>query len=74
MEPDLSHLCENCDERPAVVIHGYWESEDRYCQSCYDALAEAAYDRQQEDGEQFRGGEAASYAAEQQAEIQRKLK
>ena len=72
---DPENLCERCGEHPAVAIHGFWLSpEDRYCQSCYDALAEAAYDRQQEDGEQFRGGEKAAYDAEQQAWIQRNLK
>ena len=52
---------------------------DGHCEECGELVdeekaAEAAYDRQQEDGEQFRGGEAAAYNAEQQAWIQRNLK
>ena len=39
-----------------------------------DAAAEAAWDRMMEDGETFRGSEAAAYNAEQQAKIQRELK
>ena len=50
-----------------------------YCEDCgelmdEDAAAEAAWDRMMEDGETFRGSEAAAYNAEQQAKIQRELK
>ena len=50
-----------------------------YCEHCgelmdEDAAAEAAWDRMMEDGETFRGSEAAAYNAEQQAKIQRELK
>ena len=69
-----SERCERCELHPAIVIDSDWATEDRYCQECYDNLQEAAYDRQQEDGEQFRGGEAAAYNAEQQVWIQRNLK
>lgn len=59
-------LCEDCEERPPVI------GED-LCPDCRDNRAEAAYERSQ-DGECFRGGEAAAYEAEQQARIQRELK
>lgn len=63
----MTPLCEHCEERLRLP------SED-YCQECLDALAEAADDRANEDGEQFRGGEAAAYLADEQARIQRELK
>ena len=56
-------LCEDCGERYAV------EGED-YCPDCRDNRAEAAYERQQE-GECFRGGEAAAFAAELQERARR---
>ena len=62
-----SALCEECEERLRMP------GED-YCRDCYDKLAEAAWDRMMEDGETFRGGEAAAYDAEQQARIQRESK
>jgi tRNA(Ile2) C34 agmatinyltransferase TiaS len=62
-----SPLCEHCEERLRMP------GED-YCRKCYDRLAEAADDRRNEDGEQFRGGEAAAFQAEEQARIQREFK
>ena len=59
--------CMECEERAAV-------QGEEYCPDCRDNLAEAAWERQQEDGERFRGGEAAAFEAEQQARIQRELK
>jgi hypothetical protein len=54
--------------------------EDEYaehCSACYanwlENRAEAAWERSQE-GECFRGGEAAAYEAEQMDKIQRELK
>jgi hypothetical protein len=58
--------CDDCGMLPAIT--------DGLCTECYDRAAEAAWERQQEDGETFRGGEAAAYEAEQQARIQRELK
>jgi hypothetical protein len=66
----MDNLCERCEEQPAVPDE--WGRQ--YCQDCLDALAEQAWERRMEDGEQFRGGEAAAYNAEQQAWIQRNLK
>lgn len=60
-------ICENCDCKPVV------ENED-LCQDCLDTESEMAYERMLEDGECFRGREAESYSAEQQAWIQRNLK
>ncbi len=50
-----------------------------YCTDCgelvdADAAAEAAWERQQNDGEAYRGREAASALAEEQARVQRELK
>jgi hypothetical protein len=45
-----------------------------HCQGCYDLICERAWEHAQEDGEAFRGGEAAAFEAEQQAWIQRNLK
>lgn len=61
----MTPLCEECQERLRLA-------GSDYCESCRDNLAEAQYERQQEEG--FRGGEAAAYEAEQQAWIQRNLK
>lgn len=63
----FDYPCEDCGERAAVT------GED-YCPDCRDNRAEAAWERRCEDGECFRGGEAAAYEAEQQAWIQRNLK
>lgn len=54
------------------------ELQGGYCEECgelidEDAAAEAAHERSQE-GECYRGGEAASALAEEQARIQRELK
>lgn len=57
--------CPNCYVRPIP------EGKD-FCQQCEENLAEAAWERQQEEG--FRGGEADAYIAEMQAWIQRNLK
>ncbi len=62
----MTPLCERCEERLRLP-------DEDYCQDCLDNMAEAAYERQQE-GECFRGNEAAAYDAEQQAWIQRNLK
>jgi hypothetical protein len=64
---DPNPLCERCEERFRLA------NED-YCQDCLDNLAEAAYERRMDDGETFRGGEAAAFEAEEQARIQRELK
>ena len=60
-------LCEACGERPAI-------EGERYCSECRDGMAEAYWERIHEDGECFRGSEAAAYEADQQAFIQRNLK
>lgn len=62
---DMTPLCERCEERLRLP------NED-YCETCRDNLAEAAYERSQD--ECFRGGEAAAFGAEEQARIQRELK
>lgn len=62
----MTPLCERCEERLRLP------NED-YCEICRDNLAEAQYERSQE-GECYRGGEAASALAEEQARIQRELK
>ena len=61
-----SMICETCEKREAIP----GEIE---CDDCLSNRAEAYWERRQE-GECFRGGEAASYEAEQQAWIQRNLK
>lgn len=58
-------LCEDCEKRPAVA-------GEELCPDCRDNRAEAAYERQQE-GDCFRGVEAAAYLVEQQ-EAARRLK
>ncbi len=58
-------LCHRCEERLRLP-------NESYCEGCLQNLAEAQYERQQEEG--FRGGEAASALAEEQARIQRELK
>jgi len=63
------HLCEQCEKHYVLAENEYGEY---ICESCADNRAEAAFERQQEEG--FRGGEAAAYSAEQQAWIQRNLK
>ena len=65
------HLCEQCEKHYVLAENEYGEY---ICQDCSDAAAEAAWERRMEDGETFRGGEAAAYNAEQQAWIQRNLK
>ena len=55
-------LCDECQKFPRV-------DGEELCRDCLDNHAEAAWERQQ--GECFRGGEAAGYLAEQQAERQR---
>ena len=67
MSVPTDNLCERCEEREKS------EGVD-YCEECLDYLAEQAWERSMEDGETFRGGEAAAYNAEQQAWIQRNLK
>ncbi len=62
-----SLLCERCEQKLRLP------SED-YCQECYDLLAEQAWERRMENGECFRGGEAAAFEAEQLAKIQREFK
>jgi hypothetical protein len=66
-EKDMTPLCEHCEEQLRLP-------NSDYCEKCRDKLAEAAYDRAQEDGEAFRGDEAEAFAAEEQARIQRELK
>lgn len=58
-------VCTRCEKRPALP-------HDEYCEECTQNMAEAAYERQQEEG--FRGGESAAFTAEEQARIQRELK
>ncbi len=57
-------LCERCEKRPAV-------KGEEYCQDCLDNMAEAAWDRQMDDGETFRGGEAEDFYREQQEKARR---
>ena len=59
------YLCEHCAIRPVL-------GDDIYCQQCLQNMAEVLYERSL--GECFRGNEAESYNAEQQAWIQRNLK
>jgi hypothetical protein len=61
------------EECPHKIL---WGGCCRDCGELIDeeAAAEAAYERMIDDGEIFRGGEAAAYNAEQQAWIQRNLK
>lgn len=59
----MTPLCERCEERLRLP------NED-YCETCRDNLAEAAYERSQE-GECFRGNEAAAFAAEEQERARR---
>lgn len=63
---DGDDVCMHCEKRQR-------EPGSDYCGDCENNLAEAAYERQQE-GECYRGGEAASALAEEQARIQRELK
>lgn len=65
-------LCEGCGRRPAVPSDSEWPC-DWLCADCNEQRAERAYERSQE-GECFRGGEAAAFEAEQMAKIQRELK
>jgi hypothetical protein len=67
MEPEL---CERCESRPAIVIEDdcYGDIEDRYCQSCYDALCEEAFEDRMNDGETLRGTEAAAALRDEQIE------
>lgn len=60
-------LCEACEQRPA-------EPGETMCGQCNERAAEAAYERYVNDGETFRGGEAAAFEAEEQERIQRELK
>lgn len=64
---DSDDVCLHCEKRQR-------EPGSDYCGDCENELSEAAYERRMEDGECFRGGEAAAYEAEQQAWIQRNLK
>jgi hypothetical protein len=66
----MSQECHICGEPDADEILDPWGHSHGYqCDSC----SESIYERQQS-GECYRGGEAASHMAEQQAEIQRTLK
>ena len=61
-----------CIEEPFIVaLESALDIRDR--QNARENAAEAAYERSQE-GECFRGGEAAAYNAEEMARIQRELK
>ena len=63
-----------CGIRAAVLDpYGDRWSPD-LCPDCRDNRAERAYERSMEDGEAFRGGEAAAYNAEQLDKIRRELK
>ena len=64
----MNTLCERCEKRPVSPLC----EQGLYCENCLDNMAEAAYERDQEEG--FRGCEAAAYLAEEQARIQRELK
>lgn len=61
----ITDLCEDCDERPITGLDGR-------CDDCR-SIAERNYDRYMEEPA-WRGGEAASALAEEQARIQRELK
>lgn len=69
--PTREDYCEKCGERIKVSPDSDWMC-DWLCEECNANRAEAAYERQQEEG--FRGGEAAAFEAEEQARIQRELK
>ena len=64
---DQDDLCPVCGEHEDEC------TEDCDCPDCQNA-AERAYRARVEDGEAFRGGEAAAYERERQAHIQRTLK
>jgi len=58
----MTPLCERCEERLRLP------NED-YCETCRDNMAESAYERSLSDC--YRGREAASALAEEQARVQR---
>ena len=58
-------LMEPCVKCAAVGIHELDDYGEPLCVSCRESAAETAYQCQQEDGEAFRGGEAAAYEREQ---------
>jgi len=59
-------ICIDCD-KPA---HPGMER----CADCHDLACELWAEREYEDGETFRGGEAAAFERDEQARIQRELK
>lgn len=65
MTEGVTDLCEDCNECPITGL-------DARCDDCRQNAAERAYESDQ--GECFRGGEAAAYEAEEMARIQRELK
>lgn len=67
-------ICARCEEEPATKTwdrgadYAFWTREPRQvpvCDACWTYFDN--YDPPDPDGECFRGGEAAAYAAEQQA-------
>ena len=62
-------LCERCEIRAVSPDC----EEGLYCEDCLQNMAEAAYERSQE-GECFRGGEAAAYELEQAWKAKREAK
>jgi len=66
----MKELCIRCELRPVCEADDYGE----HCVECLAIVeenrAEAAWERSQE-GECFRGGEAASYLSEQQEQARR---
>lgn len=65
LPPPVTDLCEECEEHPITGL-------DARCDNCRENAQERAYERSME--ETYRGGEAASALAEEQARIQRELK
>ena len=57
-------MCEECGERAAAFA-------SEYCPDCRDNLAEKYWTSVYEDGEAFRGNEAAGYFAELQEQARR---
>lgn len=71
--PNPKELCGHCEAEP-IALEGHPAHRLNWCEECYEAEAERQWESRIEDGETFRGGEAAAYEAEQQDWIQRNLK
>jgi hypothetical protein len=78
MIPDNSHRVAGPGELETDRTHEPWRSCPKQCHEleycCHEDDCYAMLEPPEPDGECFRGNEAASYLAEQQARIQRELK